>query len=109
MSLLKDDRGFTLTEMLVTIIIMVVVFSALSSVLEMSLKVFSFGNNKVEAVETSRVALEKMEREIRQAYVYERPPTCICSISGLTTRSGSETISTAVGPSNALTRTGNAK
>ena len=39
----------------------------------MSLKAFTYGNNKVEAVETSRVALEKMEREIRQAYVYNRP------------------------------------
>lgn len=71
--LLKDQRGFTLTETLVTIIMMVVVLSAVYSVFDMSLRVFSFGNNKVEAVEASRVALEKMEREIRQAYVYNRP------------------------------------
>ena len=74
MRLLKDEeRGFTLTEILVTTIIMIFVLSALYSVLDMSLRVFSFGNNKVEAVETSRFALEKMEREIRQAYVYNRP------------------------------------
>jgi type II secretory pathway component PulJ len=72
MRLLKDESGFTLSEILVTTIIMVVVFFALHSVMDMSLKAFTYGNNKVEAVETSRVALEKMEREIRQAYPYHR-------------------------------------
>ena len=99
MRLLKDERGFTLTEILVTTIMMVVVLSALSSVFDMSLRVFSFGNNKVEAVETSRVAMEKMEREIRQAYRLQYGlPTCICSTSGVPhpPRSGSETTSTAM-------------
>ena len=67
----KDERGFTLTEMLVTIIIMGVVLSALGSILDMSLRAFSFGNNKVEAVESARVGMEKMEREIRGAYRYD--------------------------------------
>ena len=73
MRLLKDESGFTLTEILVTTIIMIVVFLALHSVLDMSLRAFSYGNNKLEAVETARAALEKMEREIRQAYPYQRP------------------------------------
>ena len=51
---LKEERGFTLTEILVTIIIMIVVFFALYSIFDMSLRVFSFGNNKVEAVESAR-------------------------------------------------------
>ncbi len=71
--LLKDERGFTLTEVLVTIIIMIVVLFALYSIFDMTLKVYSYGNNKVEAMETSRAALEKMEREIRQASPYTRP------------------------------------
>jgi prepilin-type N-terminal cleavage/methylation domain-containing protein len=71
MRLLKDERGFTLTEILVTTIIMVFVLSALYSVMDMSLRVFSYGNNKVEAVESARVGMEKMEREIRQAYNYD--------------------------------------
>lgn len=66
----KDERGFSLSEMLVTIIIMIVVLFALFSIFDMSLRVFSFGNNKVEAVESARVGLEKMEREIRQAYKF---------------------------------------
>ena len=64
---LKEERGFTLTEMMVTIMIMIVVFFALYSIFDMSLRVFSFGNNKVEAVENARLGLEKMEREIRAA------------------------------------------
>jgi prepilin-type N-terminal cleavage/methylation domain-containing protein len=68
--LVKDERGFTLSEMMVTIMIMVVVFFALYSIFDMSLKVFSFGNNKIEAVESARIGLEKMEREIRQAYKF---------------------------------------
>lgn len=68
---LKDERGFTLSEMLVTIMIMTVVLGGLSSMFHMSLRVFSYGNNKVEAVESARVGLEKMEREIRQAHTID--------------------------------------
>jgi prepilin-type N-terminal cleavage/methylation domain-containing protein len=66
--LLKGERGFTLSEMMVTIIIMMMVFFALYSVFDMSVRVFSFGSNKVEAIESARLGLERMEREIRAAY-----------------------------------------
>ncbi|MDP9437890.1 MAG: prepilin-type N-terminal cleavage/methylation domain-containing protein [Actinomycetota bacterium] len=68
---MRDERGFTLPEMLVTMVIMIVVLFALYSIFDMSLRVFSFGNNKVEAVQSARAGLEKMEREIRQAYKYD--------------------------------------
>jgi prepilin-type N-terminal cleavage/methylation domain-containing protein len=67
---LKDERGFTLPEMMVTIMIMIVVLFALYSIFDMSIRVFDFGNDKVEAVENARLGLEKMEREIRAAYPY---------------------------------------
>lgn len=70
--LLREEGGFTLPEMLVTIMLMLVVMSALYSIFDMSLRVFSFGNDKVEAVENARLGLEKMEREIRGAYPYNR-------------------------------------
>ena len=47
---------------------MMVVFFALYSIFDMSIRIFSFGNNKVEAVESARLGLERMEREIRAAY-----------------------------------------
>ena len=64
---LREERGFSLSEMMVTILIMIVVFFALHSIFDMSIKVFSYDNSKAEAMESARVGLEKMEREIRQA------------------------------------------
>jgi len=68
---LREERGFTLTEILVTTLMMTVVLFALYNVFDMSLRLFTFGNNKVKAVESAREGLEKMEREIRGAYRYD--------------------------------------
>ena len=70
---LREERGFSLPEMLTTILIMIVVFFALHSIFTMSLRVYSFGNDKVEATENARLGLERMEREIRQASLYDMP------------------------------------
>ena len=69
---LHDEEGFSLTEMMITTVIMMIVLFALYSIFDMGVNVFSSGKNKVEAVENARVALDKMEREIRQAYPYNR-------------------------------------
>src|SRR5215212_5408594 len=69
---LRDERGFTLTEMMVTIVIFTVTLFALYSVFDMTAKIFMLGNNKAEAMENARQGLEKMEREIRQAYAFNR-------------------------------------
>lgn len=66
--LLKEEDGFTLPEALVAMLMMVTVMFALYAIFDMSLRVFSFGNDKVEAVENARIGLSKMEREIRAAY-----------------------------------------
>jgi prepilin-type N-terminal cleavage/methylation domain-containing protein len=63
-----EEAGFTLTEVLVTMMIMLIVLFALYSVFDMSIRVFTFGNDKVEATEQARLGMEKMEREIRAAY-----------------------------------------
>jgi prepilin-type N-terminal cleavage/methylation domain-containing protein len=68
---LREERGFTLTEIMVTTLIMGAVLAALFNVFDMSLRLMSFGNNKVEAVESAREGLEKMEREIRGAYRFD--------------------------------------
>lgn len=66
------EAGFTLPEMLVTMVIMIVVLFALYSIFDMSLRVFSFGNDKVEATANTRLGMEKIEREIRAAYPVDR-------------------------------------
>jgi len=69
---IREQAGFTLPEMLVTIMVMMVVLFALYSIFDMSLRVFAFGNDKVEAAENARLGIEKMEREIRAAYPVDR-------------------------------------
>lgn len=54
-------------------LLMITVMFALYSIFDMSLRVFSFGNDKVEAVESARIGMSKMEREIRAAYPYDKP------------------------------------
>ncbi len=70
--LLRDESGFTLSEMLVTLVVMMMVMFALYSVFDMSMRVFSYGNDKTEAVANARLGLEKMEREIKAAYPYDK-------------------------------------
>ncbi len=65
---LREEHGLTLPEVLVTMMVMLLMLFALYSVFDMSIRVFSFGNDKVEAVENARLGLEKMAREIRAAY-----------------------------------------
>ena len=69
----KEESGFTLVEVMVTMMLMIIAMFALYSVFDMSIRVFSFGNDKVEAVENARLGLAKMEREIRSAYPYNKP------------------------------------
>jgi prepilin-type N-terminal cleavage/methylation domain-containing protein len=70
--LLRGEGGFTLPEVLVTMVMMTTILFALYSIFDMSIRVFSFGNDKVEAVENARLGLEKMARELRAAYPYDK-------------------------------------
>jgi hypothetical protein len=63
-----EEAGFTLTEMLVTTLLTILVLFALFSMFDMGIRVFTFGNDKVDATEKARLGMEKMEREIRAAY-----------------------------------------
>ncbi len=69
---MREEGGFTLPEVLVATTLMVAVLFALYSIFDMSIRVYSFGNDKVEAVENARLGLERMEREIRAAYPYDK-------------------------------------
>ena len=69
---MREEDGFTLPEVLVAAALMVVVLFALYSIFDMSIRVFSFGSDEVEAVENARLGLEKVERELRGAYPYDK-------------------------------------
>ena len=86
---LKDERGFSLPEMLVSIVIMTMVFFALYNIFDMSLRVFTLGNDKVEVVENARIGLGRMERELRGAFPYDKgnpssPDTRLVRVMGAT-------------------------
>ena len=72
-------------ELLVTMLMMLLVMSALYSIFDMSLRVFSFGNDKTEAVENVRLGLERMERELRGAYPYDRTSGNLALFPGFAT------------------------
>ena len=65
---LREEGGLTMVEMMITVLVMVPVLMALYSIFDMSVRSYMIGNNKTEAVQSARLGLEKMEREIRAAY-----------------------------------------
>ena len=52
--LLREESGFTLPEVLV--MLMLTVMFTLYSIFDTGIRVFSFGNDKTEAVENARLA-----------------------------------------------------
>ncbi len=72
MRLAGEQDGFTLPEMMVTIVLMTTVLFSLYSIFDTSIRVFGVGNDKVEAVQNARLGLERMARELRAAYPYDK-------------------------------------
>ena len=64
----RDERGFTLPEVLVAMAMMGTVLFALYAVFDASVRVFGAGRDRVEAVQNARLGLARMERELRAAY-----------------------------------------
>jgi type II secretory pathway component PulJ len=67
----KEEGGFTLVEMLVAATMMFAMLIALYAVFDASVRAFGYGGDRLEAVENARLAMSKMEREIRAAHPYD--------------------------------------
>ena len=88
--LLRDEGGFTLAEMTVTMMVMIIVMFALYSIFDMSLRVYGVGSDKVEATQNARLGLDKIARELRAAYpaskaggktqLFWAPGTCLTAV-----------------------------
>jgi type II secretory pathway component PulJ len=65
------EAGFTLVEVLVAATMMFAVLFALYAVFDVSVRAFGYGGDKMDAVGNARLALDRMEREIRAAYPYD--------------------------------------
>ncbi len=62
-----DQRGFTLTELLVAMAIVALIMTGLLTLLKKGNESYLAGANQVEAQATVRAALERMTQEIREA------------------------------------------
>jgi type II secretory pathway component PulJ len=67
----KVETGFTLVEVLVCAMMMFGVLFALYAIFDVSVRAFGYGGDRLEAVGIARLALGRMEREIRAAYPYD--------------------------------------
>jgi len=67
----KEGAGFTLVEVLVAATMMFAVLFALYGIFDVSVRAFGYGGDRVEAVGNARLALGRMEREIRASYPYD--------------------------------------
>jgi len=63
----KPLTGFALTEVIIVIIIFTIIAGVISSAIVYSQKSYAFGGNVAEIIQNSRVIIERMSREIRQA------------------------------------------
>lgn len=63
----SDSRGFTLTELLITIIIFVLIIVTVYSTFILSQRAYREKEISAEITQNGRVILERMTREIRQA------------------------------------------
>ncbi len=69
--LLADESGFTLTEVLVSMTMMVAVLFSLYAIFDTTVRVFDLANDELEAAENARLGMGRMEREIRAAYPHD--------------------------------------
>ena len=64
---LRDQRGFTLAELLVVTAVLGLTLAAVGMLLQKGQQAYTFGSNRVEAQQNARVALELLTRELRSA------------------------------------------
>jgi type II secretory pathway component PulJ len=67
----RETAGFTLVEVLVSSMMLFAVLFALYAIFDVSVRTFGYSRDRLESVENARLALGKMEREIRTAYPYD--------------------------------------
>ena len=70
---LSEEGGFTLVEALVAAVVIAVVLFSLYTVFDATVRVFEVAGDELEATESARLGMARMEREIRAAC----PPTLL--------------------------------
>ena len=65
--LLRDQRGFSLAELLVVTAVLGFVMAAVIAIQQKGHEMYRYGTNRVEAQQNARVALDGLTRELRSA------------------------------------------
>lgn len=65
--LLRSQNGFTLVEVVVSMILMMIVFACLASLFAQSVLIWTIEKNEISIEQTARIAVDTMVREIRYA------------------------------------------
>ena len=73
--MMRNERGYTLAEMLVVCAIVGLVMASLLGLVLSGQQAFWYGTTQVDAQQTARVAVERMVKEIREAGYYPQAPT----------------------------------
>jgi len=63
----RDERGFTLAELLAAFAVLALVLAGVVLIQQSALQTYVTGSNKTEVQQNARVVLERMGREIRQS------------------------------------------
>ena len=66
-SVIRDQRGFTLTELLVVTAVLGMILGAVVLIQQQGQQAYIFGSHRVEVQQNNRAALELMVRELRSA------------------------------------------
>jgi prepilin-type N-terminal cleavage/methylation domain-containing protein len=66
-ALLADQRGFTMTELLMVTTVLAVILGGVVLVQHQGQQAYLFGSHRIEAQQNGRAALELMTRELRSA------------------------------------------
>lgn len=75
----RNQRGFSLAELLVVLAVLGLIIAAVVTVQESGIRVYAFGAARVNVQENARIALDRLTRDIREALVITRE-----SATGLT-------------------------
>src|SRR5260370_34822759 len=73
--MIRNERGYSLAEMLVVCAIVGLVMASLLGLGLSGQQAFWYGTTQVDAEQTARIAIERMGKEIREAGYYPQAPT----------------------------------